>query len=142
MHIVLEPSRLLAAVLIAGHGLAIGAIVAAGMPPWLQLATIAAVVASLILGLRNIFGQRDIAVIRIAPSESGKIDVQSETGAWEECEVLGSSYASPLLTVLNLTSIDSRRFRRAVVLPDSMSPEDFRALRVWLRWKAAATGKT
>ncbi len=57
------------------------------------------------------------------------------SGEWGECEVLGSTYVMPFLTILNLRDGDSGALRRVTLLPDSLEADDFRQLRVWLRWK-------
>jgi len=48
--------------------------------------------------------------------------------------VLGSSYVSGWLTVLNLQTSDGRKCRSVVILPDAADMEPCRRLRVWLRW--------
>jgi toxin CptA len=48
---------------------------------------------------------------------------------------LGTTYVTPYLTVLNLRGHGERGARHVTLLPDSLHAEDFRKLRVWLRWK-------
>lgn len=75
------------------------------------------------------------SAVAIEISSDNKLSVQTRCGEWSECEVLGSTYVMPYLTVLNLRQSDSRATRRIVILRDSIDAEDFRKLRVWLRWK-------
>ena len=75
------------------------------------------------------------SVVAIEIGSDNKLSVQTNRGEWDECEVLGSTYVTPYLTVMNLRQSDGRATRRIVILPDSISAEDFRKLRVWLRWK-------
>ena len=57
------------------------------------------------------------------------------------CALLGSSFVAPYLTVLELKPLNdtgwSHRLRpcSVVILPDAIAAEDFRRLRVLLRWK-------
>ena len=75
----------------------------------------------------------------IALSEGGTFNIQDRRGHWFECRALGSAYVSQFLTVLNLQSLENEMVKRVVILPDMVDPEDFRALRVWLRWEAKST---
>jgi toxin CptA len=50
--------------------------------------------------------------------------------------LMPSTFGSPLLAVLNVRT-DRSRWRRSVVLAwDSLPADEFRRLRVWLRWRA------
>ena len=53
---------------------------------------------------------------------------------WRDAEVLGSTFVTPWLTVLNLRSPEQRLARHVVILPDAVDRDAFRRLRVWLRW--------
>ena len=75
------------------------------------------------------------AAVAVEISSDNKLSVQIRTGGWDEYEVLGSTYAMPYLTVLNLRQRDSRAIKRITLLPDSLHADDFRKLRAWLRWK-------
>ena len=111
-------------------------VVLAGMPPWLELIAIAALVASLVFDVRQTALLRaPDAVIALEITPDDKFSIRTRRGGWIECEVLGSTYVISFLTILNLKGIDSGRNKRAVILPDSLDAEDFRKLRVWLRWK-------
>ena len=136
MNITLRPSRILTAILVLAHGAAIAMVVLAGMPLWLDLIAIAVLVASLVYDLRKTaLLQAPDAVIGLEITSDDKFSIQTRRGEWIESEVLGSTYVTSFLTILNLKVIDSGRTTRAVILPDSLNAEDFRKLRVWLRWK-------
>ena len=108
----------------------------AGMPLWLDLIAIAALVANLVFDVRQTALLRaPNAVIALEITSDDRFSIQTRRGEWVECEVLGSTYVTSFLTILNLKVIDSGSNKRAVVLPDSLDAEDFRKLRVWLRWK-------
>jgi toxin CptA len=63
------------------------------------------------------------------------VSLQVRNGEWMEGEVLGSSYVSPLLTVVNFRPRERWRVRHLILVPDNAHPDDFRRLRIWLRWK-------
>jgi len=50
-----------------------------------------------------------------------------------QVRLLPGATAHPWLTVLRLA--DDRGTYRVVIAPDSVAPEEFRRLRVWLRWR-------
>ncbi|MBI1988389.1 MAG: hypothetical protein HYS65_01405 [Betaproteobacteria bacterium] len=132
----LRPSRILAATLVLAHGAAVAMVVLAGTAPWLEAIAIAALVASLVFNVRQSALLRTAdAVIGLEIASDDKFSIQTQRGGWIECEVLGSTYVISFLTILNLKRTDSGRITRAVILPDSLDAEDFRKLRVWLRWK-------
>ncbi|MCL4471613.1 MAG: hypothetical protein M1547_10960 [Gammaproteobacteria bacterium] len=64
-----------------------------------------------------------------------RCDLQTRAGTWHEAELLGSSFVSPYLTVLNLKPAGGRLAKHLVILPDAVDAEDFRRLRVWLKWR-------
>jgi len=53
--------------------------------------------------------------------------------------VRGDTYVLWFLTVLNLGRSDGGRRISLLILPDGIDTDDFRRLRVWLRWKADKT---
>ena len=111
-------------------------VVLAGMPLWLDLIAIAALVANLVFVARQTALLRaPDAVLGLEITSDDKLSIQTRRGGWIECEALGSTYVISFLTILNLKGIDSGRTMRAVILPDSLDADDFRKLRVWLRWK-------
>ena len=78
------------------------------------------------------------AVVAIEISSDDVLSIQTRRGGWIECEVLGNTYVMPFLSILNLKQIDGGAIRRCAILPDGIDAEDFRKLRVWLRWKRTA----
>jgi toxin CptA len=126
----------LTAILVLAHGAAIAMVGLAGMPLWLELIAIAALVSSLIFDVRQTALLRaPDALITLEIASDDKLSIQTRRGEWIGCEVLGSTYVTSFLTILNLKVTDSGRNTRAVILPDGLDAEDFRKLRVWLRWK-------
>ncbi len=77
----------------------------------------------------------------LEPSDEMTCTLESQRGERIVCALLGSSFAAPYLTVLELKprkpSKSWRKFftRSVVILPDGIDAEEFRQLRVLLRWK-------
>lgn len=71
--------------------------------------------------------------------EGGELSIQTRRGDWCAATLLGSSFVGPYLTVLSLKIEKSPFARHAVIMPDSLNAEDFRKLRVWLRWRKASS---
>jgi len=68
-------------------------------------------------------------------THDGSVLVQTRKGEWLEGEVLGSSYVSPRVTLINFLPRGRWRVRHVILVPDNVDPQDFRHLRTWLRWK-------
>ena len=134
LKLTLQPSWTLAAILAAAHGAAIAAVVVAEMPQWLTFAAIAALFANLVLELRHALLRMPDSVVALEISPDAALSIRTRSGGWRDCEVRGNTYVVSFLAILNLRETESRKTKRVVVLPDSIGAEDFRRLRVWLRW--------
>lgn len=75
------------------------------------------------------------SIIALELREDGAVSCQTRNGDWVDCELLGSTFVSPQMTVVNLRSRGQRRSRAVILVPDNVDPRDFRRLRIWLRWK-------
>ena len=104
------------------------------MPHWAIAALMAAIAASAVRTLRQ-FLKKSGAIVSLRMERGGALSLQTSDRDWHEAHVLGTTFVSPYLTILNLKCPDSSRARHVIVLPDSASPEEFRLLRVWLRWQ-------
>ena len=144
----LKPSRTLGVVLGFAHFMAIVLLWPLMMPPSVKLTGSALLVISLVFYLRR------YALLR-SPDSVSSLEVTDEMvctlntreGEQIACVLLGSSFVAPYLTVLDLNPLkidktgasqrqSSQYFSRSVViLPDGINPEEFRQLRVLLRWK-------
>ena len=132
----LRPSWLLTAILVTGHGAATTIVMIVGMPSWIMLIASAAIMLNCLYSVRR-------AALLLAPSSAAAVEIDSDNllsirtrdGEWTECEVLDSTYVAPFLTVLNLSETGKRAIRHVVIMPDGIDREDFRKLRVWLRWQ-------
>jgi hypothetical protein len=65
----------------------------------------------------------------------GLLTVASDGVEFAPAELLPSATVHPCLTVFRIR-LDSRQ-RNIFVLPDSLNRQDFRRLRVWLKWRAS-----
>lgn len=79
------------------------------------------------------------AIVALDIREDDSVSYRTRVGEWVDCELLGSSYVSPRLTIVNLRPHGRRRTRRVILVPDNVDPRDFRRLRQWLRWKRGDT---
>jgi toxin CptA len=133
-HYQFRPSRYLAALLFAAHGATLAVLFLLPLPLW----TIAAL-AMLILFSMAYHVWRDAWLA--APSSAVALKLEDEhavlttrAGRQVEGTVLGDSFVTPYLTVLNVLPDGARMARSIVILPDSLDAESFRQLRVWLKW--------
>jgi toxin CptA len=144
----LKPSTRLAVMLGFAHLVAIVLLWPLMVPTAVKLAGSALLVFSLVFYLRR------YALLRSRDSVSGleltdemACILETRGGERIACALLGSSFVAPYLTVLELKPLKFdgavelretwRRFfsRSVVILPDAIDFEEFRQLRVMLRWK-------
>jgi len=130
----LQPSRYLAAILIAAHGIALAALFPLALPVWSKVALALLISFSLIYHLR-----RDAWLF--APSASVELVLDGDrvvltTRGGEQLagQILRDSLVTPFLTILNVLPQGARFARSVVILPDSLDAESFRQLRVCLKW--------
>ena len=134
----LRSSWLLVTLLTLAHGAALAIVLFVNIPFWVTLVAAAGLAVHLLVVVRRqaLLLVPDAAVaIEIRSDDT--LAVQARSGAWSEYAVLADTYVAPYLTVLNLRQTDSHAVKRITLLPDSLDAEDFRKLRVWLRWKEA-----
>ncbi len=121
-------SQLLRLFLISAHLAGIGALFFAALPPISQWSGVVLLTISLILHFRP------RSRFRLRGDEEGKLQVWQE-GKWQPTRIANSSVVWPFCVVLRLTIANQKKFRRLVILPDSLPEPEFRRLRVWLRWR-------
>ena len=133
--IAITPSIRLGIALSALHVAAGVAAWVAPVPFWLKLPLTFALAISLAYFLAHAAALRVAeAIVRLEVTDDGQMSFQTRGGDWRECELLGSSYVSPHVTILNLKPQGARRVRHVVLVPDNVDADDFRRLRTWLRW--------
>lgn len=123
-----KPSRRLGLWLAALLALALASIALADLLLGVQLA-LAAVI--LILGA---WGWRRASILpALRLGADGGLQGLDDAGTWHPLEVQGDSFVSPALVVLRY-GVGAGRARALTLLPDSLPPEDWRRLRVSIRW--------
>ena len=77
-------------------------------------------------------GRRGIRAIHVA--RDGEIAVRSATGSWHAGVLRQGSFVAPWLTIIRWRAAGARFERVIAILPDMVPAEDFRRVRVILRW--------
>ena len=132
----LEPSVRLAVVLSFAHFAAIGMLWPLALPMAVKLMGTILFVVSLIFYLRSYALLRSPrSIVAFELSEEMACTLETQRGEHITCTLLGSSFVAPYLTVLNLKPSGGFFTRSVVILADGMDAEQFRQLRVLLRWK-------
>ena len=131
----IKPSAGLAIALCLVHLGAAAAIWCAALPLWVKGGLVVAVAAALgwFLFARAMLRFEE-SVVGLEITAAGRLSLLTRRGKWHVCELLGTSYVSPRLTILNLKREDRRFVRHVVLVPDNVDAGDFRRLRTWLRW--------
>lgn len=150
----LKPSRRLAVMLSFAHFAAIGLLWPLILPASAKLAGSAMLIFSLVFYLRRYALLRSPdSVMNIELSEEMICTLETGRGDRIVCALLGSSFVAPYLTLLELKPLKRQKYtelpfppkhpkrrrgffaRSIVILPDGIDAEQFRQLRVLLRWK-------
>lgn len=74
------------------------------------------------------------AVISVRVDHESRLRLTLKDGRQYDARVLASSFVASYLTVLQLKVAEQRWPVALIILPDSVIPEQFRELRVWLKW--------
>ena len=136
--IALKPSRFLAWLLAVAHLTLAVSLWPLALPFWLKLLLTAMLASSLAFYLRrDALLAAPAAIIGVEIEDGRNCRIQLKSGDRKECLLLDTSLISPYLTILNVRPEGARFARHAVILPDSLTSEEFRRLRVWLLWKCA-----
>lgn len=139
LHIRIEPSRFLAGLLILVHALAAALLYPLALPEMLKLALAAAIAVS---GVHSVMKTALLkwrnAIVALEIDNEGMALRERNAEQWRPCRVLGTTFVSSYLTVLNLRLLKGGAVRHVVMLPDNVDQDDFRRLRVRLRWSKPA----
>jgi toxin CptA len=133
LRVELGPSRWLAATVIVAHAGALAAAVG-GLPAPAAAIVAAGLAASVVEHVRRALHRSPLAVAGLELDAGGGVAVAGPGSEWSSARLVDAAVPAPWLAVVSLRDGLGRR-RTAVVLPDSLAPEAFRRLRVWLRWR-------
>lgn len=125
----LQPSRWLKRAVWALLGLAVLAIMLAALPAWAQWGGLA------LLGIVA-FRRRAQGALRLQCQADGGLSLMPEGVVWRPVALLPGSVVNPWLTVIRYRDETSNKTGSLLILPDSLDEDDFRRLRIWLKWKA------
>jgi len=126
----IKPSRRLLLIQLAAHLVAAGAVLAANLPPWLAAILLILIGAS--LARRR--GMSPVATLVLRGD--GRLETVGADGTATEAIVHPHTLVLSFLVVLLYRQ--RGRLRSLTVLGDSLAAEDFRQLRLWLRWRSTA----
>jgi hypothetical protein len=128
--VVLKPSQRLLAIQSLAHLVATGAVLAANLPAWL------AVVCLLLVGASLARMRRPLQVSALVLGGDGSIEKVGADGTASKAVVHPHTLVLSFLVVLLYRS--EGRLGSLTLLGDSLADDDFRQLRLWLRWRATA----
>jgi toxin CptA len=131
----LKPSRYLAATFAVVHLAAGATLVPLDVPLGVKLVLMVLVAASLAHALwRHALLRGSRAVTAVEITDNATAAALDRSAEWRDVRILGTSYVTPWLTVLNLAQA-GRRPRHVLIVADNVDAEDFRKARVLLRWR-------
>jgi hypothetical protein len=127
----LKPSRRLLLIQSLAHLVAAGAVLAANLPPWMTAILL------LLAGASLARVRRPLTVASVIMGGDGSIEIVGADGTASEAVVHPYTLVLSFLVVLLYRC--QGRLRAVTLLGDSLAEEDFRQLRLWLRWRPTAT---
>jgi toxin CptA len=136
VRLTIKRSRLLAAAFAVVHVLAAATLVPLDFPLAAKIAVAVLILTSLASSMWRhalLRYKGSIAGLQVRDMETASF--QTRDGLWHEARILGTSYVTPGLTVLNLRTAGARLARHVFLVADNANREDFRQLRVVLRWR-------
>ncbi|WP_291985396.1 protein YgfX [Candidatus Accumulibacter sp. ACC007] len=136
MHIALRRSRLLFVLNLVLHALATASVLLMPWPPSVRFLLLAPLALSLWQQ-----AWRPSRVIGLSLAESGELTCGFANGEQISVRVQPDTVVFSRLVVLRVRDSGTARLDTLVLLPDSMPGEQFRVLRLWLRWRVDASGQ-
>jgi len=132
----LKPSLRLTVILSLAHLAAASLLWPLALPFAVKVVSVPILVISLTYYLRKdaLLNAND-AVVVFELSDEMQCTLTPRSGETIVCSILGSTFVAPYLIVLNLKPAGKSFMRSVVILADGIDAEEFRQLRVWLRWK-------
>lgn len=84
--------------------------------------------------LRHALLHASNSIVALAVNVKSELSCQYLSGDWLTAELLPTTTVTPRLTVLNLKLSEQHSKLSVVIMTDSIAEEEFRKLRVWLKW--------
>lgn len=131
LKIAFEPSRRLLMIEWAAHLFLVPAVLVAAMPVWIAASLAGVIGVSLVRVHKHLCARR--GVLRL--HADGRLEKLGADGTPIVWQVHPSTTVLPFLVVLLYRQ--QGHTRSLVLLGDSCAGDDFRQLRLWLRWRAA-----
>ena len=128
--VAIKPSRRLLVIQSVAHMAGVGAVLASALPSWVAVVLLLSIGASL-ARLRRV-----LSVENLLLHGDGRLETVGPEGQSGEALVHPHTLVLSFLVVL-LYRQDGR-LRSMTLLGDSLPAEDFRQLRLWLRWRSTA----
>lgn len=131
--VTLKPSRSLTAILIVAHGASGFALLMLPLPIWLKSAGVVFILIAAWHYVRHyaLLNTRT-AVRALRLMSDAKLEILRTD--WQSTRPSAEQFVHPYLTIIRCC-VDNRRWPIAIViLPDMLDAENFRALRVRLKW--------
>ena len=128
-----RPSYTLAAVLLAAHGIAGACIFTLDLSAAVQalLGGVMLVSAARLIGDRALL-RLPASIIALEVSADEEVVYRTRDGRFHAAQLTGRHYVAPWFTVVELRTAAQRR--HICVMPDQLQADQFRQLRVRLRW--------
>ena len=126
----LHRSHRLSLLLAIFHALAVGCVIA--LPwPWLMRSALL-----LLIGVSLVYAQRKSPIRGLYLRAGDGIEGLLADGSRTQLVVRPDSTVFSRMIVLRVGMGEARSISNLVLLPDQMSAEQFRVLRIWLRWRS------
>ena len=129
----LKPSRKLAGLLLVAHALALAA-TWVSLAGWPQVLVGFGILLSGAGCLAEVLHRSPRAAVSLDLREDGRASWRDRNGEWHEGCLGSDHFVSVAFVVLGLDQAGRSR-KWLVIMGDSVLHEDFRRLRVWLRWR-------
>ena len=110
------------------HGTAAGCVTLIPLAGWVYALLLSAIAISLAYSLRP------PGIVALVLSVNEGLSCQKKDGVRIHANVLSDSSVFVWLVTLRFQLDGEKRIRTLTLLPDHMSSEEFRLLRLWLRW--------
>lgn len=132
-------SRVLAGLLVLGHGIGWASIWTIRLPWALQGILSLSFTFSLIYFLwRDAWRRLPHSIIALEINADCSCRHLDYRGHWHDSVLVSDVWVNPRLSVFSLRMKNRRRICHIIVLPDAVETEAFRQLRIWLKWKCVA----